>query len=81
MKDSIFAQVVQELQQAIQRAQSTNQRGRTASSEEFGILKEAVNLQLGLAPAMNHALGEKETNVPAVHWWLRGFVKMGFVCG
>ena len=32
-----------------------------ASSEEFDIRKEALNLQLGLASAMNHALREEET--------------------
>ena len=32
-----------------------------ASSEEFDILKEVLNFQLGLAPAMSHALREKET--------------------
>ena len=61
VKDSKFAEVVQDMQEAIQRAQSANQRGRVASSDEFDILKEALNLQLGLAPAMSHALREKET--------------------
>ena len=61
VKDTGFTEAVQEMQEAIQRAKSENQRGRAASSEEFDILKEALNLQLGSAPAMNHALREKET--------------------
>ena len=61
VKDSRFAEGVQDMQEAIQRAQIANQRGRVASSEEFDFLKEALNLQLGLALAMNHALREKET--------------------
>ena len=58
VKDTRFAEAVQE---AIQRAQNANKRGPAASSEEFDILKEALNLQLGLAPAMSHASQEKET--------------------
>ena len=59
VKDSRFAEAVQAMQEAIQRAQNANHRGRVASSEEFDILEEALNLQLGLAPAMSHALREK----------------------
>ena len=59
IKDTRFAKAVQDMQEAIQRAQNANQRGRAASSEEFDILKEALNLQLGLAPAISHASGEK----------------------
>ena len=61
VKDTRFAEVVQDMQEAIQRAQNANKRGRAASSEEFDILKEAMNLHLGLAPAMSHASQEKET--------------------
>ena len=61
VKDTRFAEAVQDMQEAIQRAQNANKRGRSASSEEFDILKEAFNLQLGLAPAMSHASREKET--------------------
>ena len=61
VKDSRFAEVVQDMQEAIQRAQSANKRGRVASSDEFDILKEALNLQFGLAPAMSHALRKNET--------------------
>ena len=61
VKDTRFAEAVQDMQEAIQRAQNANKRGRSASSEEFDILKEALNLQLGLAPAMSHASREKET--------------------
>ena len=48
------------MQEAMQRAQNANKRGRLASSEELDILKEALNLRLGLAPAMSDALREKE---------------------
>ena len=61
VKDARFAKVVQDMQEAIQRAQNATKKGRAASSEEFDILKEALNLQLGLAPAMSHASREKET--------------------
>ena len=61
VKDTRFAEAVQDMQEAIQRAQNANKRGRSASSEQFDILKEALNLQLGLAPAMSHASREKET--------------------
>ena len=55
VKDTTFAEAVQDMQEAIQRAQKANKRGRAASSEEFDILKKALNLQLGLAPAMSNA--------------------------
>ena len=61
VKDTRFAETVQDMQEAIQRAQNVNKRGLAASSEEFDILKEALNLQLGLAPAMSHASRGKET--------------------
>ena len=61
VKDSRFTKAVQEMQEAVRRAQTANQRGRAASSEEFDILKEAFSLQLGTALAMNHTLLEKET--------------------
>ena len=59
--DSTIAEAVQDMQGAIQRAQDANKRGRAASGEEFDILKEALNLQLGLAPPMSHGLREKKT--------------------
>ena len=62
-KDTRFAETVQDMQEAIQRAQNANKRGRVASSEEFDILKEALNMQLGLAPAMSHASRGKENKV------------------
>ena len=61
VKDTRFAEAVQDMQEAIQRAQNANKRGRSGSSEEFDVLKEALNLQLGLAPAVSHASREKET--------------------
>ena len=61
VKDTRFAEAVQDMQEAIQRAQNANKTGRVASSEEFDILKETLNLQLGLAPVMSHASGEEVT--------------------
>ena len=61
VKDTRFAETVQDMQEVIQRAQNANKRGRAASSEEFDILREALHLQLGLTPAMSHASQEKET--------------------
>ena len=61
VKDTRFAEAVQDMQEAIQRAQNATKKGGSASSEEFDILKEALNLQLGLAPAMSHASRAKET--------------------
>ena len=43
VKDTTFAETVEDMQEAIQRAQNANRRGRAASSDEFDILKEALN--------------------------------------
>ena len=40
VKDTRFAGAVQDMQEAIQRAQNANKRGRAASSEQFDIHKE-----------------------------------------
>ena len=76
VKNSKLAEVVQEMQKAIQRPQTTAQKGRVASSDEFDILKVALNLQVKTAPAMNHALLEKKQSF-FMHRAIIGITHMG----
>ena len=60
--DNRFADAVQDMQEANQRAQTANHGGRLAPSQEFDALKEALNLQ-----RLEHYLQLCKASVPAAH--------------